>query len=579
MLASIPDRLQRETPISTRMARLLFVALALTVPALVLTERNRAPVAAAPLITLEEIASGLSRPLSIVDAGDGSGRLFIVEQTGAVKIRHANGSISTFINLASKISCCTGERGLLDIAFHPDYETNGYFFVNYTDLAGDTVIERYSVTANPNVGDPNSGVLILTFEQPDVNHNGGDLVFGPDGYLYIGSGDGGGSGDPGNNGQNLSILLGKILRIDVSGALPYEIPPENPTAQTGADEILAYGLRNPWRLSFDALTGELYIADVGQGTREEVNVVAAGDSTLYNYGWNVMEGSLCFNPPTGCDPRGLTLPAFEYEHADGNCSITGGYVHRGSIAALYGAYIFGDFCSGRIWEARNQAGTWQITELLDTSMLISTFGEDAARGLYVADWSGGRVYRIVEYGPDADGDGLADNDDNCPAIANPAQEDTDADAFGDACEVAAGTNPLDADTDDDGCEDGREALVLQFPPTLGGDRDPLSFWDFFDVPAPALLPGATGGVRSGAVSLADVLAVLRYAGTTAGGPANAHGADYDSDLNANGMIDGQEYDRTQSLDPAKPWRSGAPSGTINLSDALVALAQAGHSCI
>jgi glucose/arabinose dehydrogenase len=355
-------------------------------------------------IALELVASGLARPVTITHAGDGSGRLFIVQQGGKILIHDGTQVRPTpFLDLASLVSCC-GEQGLLGLAFHPQYAGNGLFYVNYTNIAGNTVIARYHISADPNVADPGSAAVLLTIAQPFSNHNGGQLQFGPDGYLYIGMGDGGSAGDPGNRAQNLGELLGKILRIDVNGDPPYAIPPSNPfIGTTGArGEIWALGVRNPWRFSFDRLTGDLFIADVGQSNWEEVNLQAASSPGGENYGWRRMEGTHCFNPSTNCNDGSLTLPVLEYDHSLG-CSVTGGYRYRGSrFQSLYGTYVYGDYCSGRIWGAVGGAGGMTSALLLDTALLISTFGEDEDGELYVAHHGAadGAMYRIVIPGKD-----------------------------------------------------------------------------------------------------------------------------------------------------------------------------------
>lgn len=354
-----------------------------------------------PIVLIEPVTSGLESPVAITHAGDGSGRLFITQQGGQIVIFENGSLLATPFLDVDPLASGGSERGLLSVAFHPDYETNGFLFVNYTDNAGDTVIARYSVLANdPNQVDPSSATVLMVIDQPGSNHNGGQLQFGPDGFLYIGMGDGGGAGDPANNAQNPQLLLGKMLRIDVDGALPYEIPADNPFVgdATTLDEIWAIGVRNPWRFSFDRLTGDLLIADVGQSDIEEINFQPAGSPGGENYGWRLMEGSSCFNPAAGCNDGTLTLPIVEYTHAEG-CSITGGTRYRGKLApALDGAYIFGDYCSGTIWSATENAGTWQRASLLQTAFSISTFGEDEDGELYVADLSfgtNGTVYRIV----------------------------------------------------------------------------------------------------------------------------------------------------------------------------------------
>ncbi len=353
-----------------------------------------------PQIALQPVVTGLTRPVALAVAPNRPDWLFLVEQGGRIRIVEGEELRPTpFLDLSERVSCC-GERGLLGLAFHPRYGENGFFFVNYTDTAGDTVVARYRVLADPARADPASATVLLTIPQPFGNHNGGQLAFGPDGYLYIGTGDGGSGGDPLNNGQRLDTLLGKLLRIDVN-APPYGIPPDNPFRRVpGArPEIWAYGLRNPWRFSFDRATGDLYIADVGQNRWEEVNLQPAGSPGGQNYGWRIMEGRHCFTPPEGCAQEGLTLPILEYDHTQG-CSITGGYVYRGrAVSGLEGVYLYGDFCSGRIWGAWNEDGRWHNALLLETGLAISAFGEDATGEVYVLDYASGSVYRIVPGGP------------------------------------------------------------------------------------------------------------------------------------------------------------------------------------
>jgi glucose/arabinose dehydrogenase len=372
---------------------------------------DAAPLDTSRRVALEQMVTGLTRPVAIAHAGDA--RLFVVEADGRILLYVVNGDgsltfLDTFLDIQGLVLCC-GERGLLGLAFHPDYATNRYFFVYYTaeNGDGDIVIARYQARADdPNRADPDSARILLTIEHSTYgNHNGGALAFGPEGYLYAAIGDGGGGGDPLNSGQSLGTLLGKILRLDVDVAgdpVPhYEIPPDNPFVGTpGAlGEIWAWGLRNPWRITFDRLTGDLFIADVGQGNREEVNVQSASSPGGENYGWRRMEGTACYNPSSGCQTGSLVLPILEYTHAEG-CSITGGYRYRGAgVPTLHGVYLFGDFCNGTIRAGvQSGAGTWSWTDLLDTSLSISTFGEDAAGEVYVADLNGA-IYRLVRAQP------------------------------------------------------------------------------------------------------------------------------------------------------------------------------------
>ncbi|MGH8640627.1 MAG: PQQ-dependent sugar dehydrogenase [Burkholderiales bacterium] len=376
--------------------RVVMVAGALILTAALLPR----PALGEPAFILEPIAIGFSDPLGIVSAQDGSGRLFIVQQGGQIRVFDGQNVLpAPFLNISALVSCC-GERGLLGLAFDPQYTTNGHFYVNYTDSAGNTVIARYTVSANADVANPGSAQIILTVAQPFANHNGGQLQFGPDGFLYIAMGDGGSGGDPDNRSQNLGVLLGKLLRIDVNGPLPYSIPASNPFAFTpGArGEIWAYGLRNPWRFGFDRLNGDLFIADVGQNALEELNWQSASSIGGENYGWRLMEGSQCFNPPTNCNDGSLTLPILEYDHSLG-CAIIGGYRYRGTrFAAMQGVYFYGDVCSGRIWGATDASGIWQSRELADTGLSITSFGEDESGEIYVADAASGTIYRVTMQG-------------------------------------------------------------------------------------------------------------------------------------------------------------------------------------
>jgi len=340
----------------------------------------------------------LNLPVQIGHAGDGSGRLFLVEQAGRILILD-NGAVlpTPFLDIRALV-LSGGERGMLSVAFPPGYPSKRYFYVDYTRVPdGATVVARYAVTADPNIADNESETVLLTVAQPFSNHNGGQLAFGPDGYLYIGMGDGGSGGDPQNNAQSPGSLLGKLLRLDVeSGSVPYDIPADNPFLGDPGflEEIWALGLRNPWRFSFDRDTGDLYLADVGQNRVEEVDFLPSGSGGGSNFGWSVMEGDLCFSDPF-CTPDRFVLPVATYDHSQG-CSVTGGYVYRGSsYPALQGLYFFGDFCSGRVWGLRRNGTSWEHVLLSDTVFSISTFGEDEAGDLYLADYGSGTVYRIV----------------------------------------------------------------------------------------------------------------------------------------------------------------------------------------
>ena len=352
-------------------------------------------------VALLPIASGLNQPVALTHAGDT--RLFITQQIGTVLVYDALGPRATpFLDIRS-IVLSGGERGLLSVAFHPRYRDNGFFFVYYTNKNGDNSVARYQVSSNdPDRADPASGTILLTIPHPDfANHNGGQLQFGPDGYLYIGTGDGGSGGDPSNHAQDLTQLLGKLLRIDVDHGLPYTIPSSNPFFGRGnaRNEIWAYGLRNPWRFSFDRSTGELWIGDVGQDTYEEVDLQPATSIGGENYGWRKMEGFHCYNPSTNCTDPSFTMPILEYSHAQGACSITGGYRYRGTqIPSLKGAYLYGDYCTGSIWTATQTNGVWTSKTLFTTTIKISSFGEDVSGELYVMDVAKGIVYKFIAHG-------------------------------------------------------------------------------------------------------------------------------------------------------------------------------------
>ena len=349
-------------------------------------------------ITLTLVTDQVTAPVHVTHAGDGSNRLFIVEQAGTIRVwRDGQLDPEPFLDITDRV-LSGGERGLLSVAFPPDYAQKGYLYVNYTDNRGDTMVARYTLMAgDPDRVDASTEEQILWVQQPYVNHNGGQLKFGPDGYLYIGMGDGGSGGDPQNRAQNPESLLGKMLRIDVesdSGELPYLVPPTNPFTDTVGylPEIWALGLRNPWRFFFDRETGDLYIADVGQNMYEEINYQPASSPGGENYGWNIMEASHCYAAAT-CDQTGLTLPVWEYAHDVGR-SVTGGYVYRGPHRDLRGLYIYGDYMSGRIWGLRREGETWENNLLTDTQARITSFGEDEAGHLYLADHDGA-VYRLA----------------------------------------------------------------------------------------------------------------------------------------------------------------------------------------
>ena len=353
-----------------------------------------------PSLALSRVVSGLRRPLWVGGAGDGNGRLFVVEQAGTIRvIRNGRLVARPFVDLGDRISS-GGERGLLGLAFSPTFATDGRFFVDATDPGGNTFVAELRAPAPAtDVADPASPRVILRIAQPFANHNGGGLVARPDGTLWIGTGDGGSGGDPLGNGQRRTTLLGKLLRIDpqAAGGASYTIRSDNPFAVRSdtRGEIWALGLRNPWRFSLDRATGDLWIGDVGQDRWEEVDRVRAGDPGGRNFGWNVMEGRHCFSPAEGCPTAGLTLPVAEYDHGQG-CAITGGFVYRGeAIPALVGTYLYADSCSGRIWGLDAGADVPQPRLLASTGASIVSFGEDDAGELYVTDIAGGTISRLV----------------------------------------------------------------------------------------------------------------------------------------------------------------------------------------
>lgn len=343
-----------------------------------------------------EVAAGLSSPLQLT-APAGDERLFVVEQPGRIRIIR-NGRVleRPFLDITDRVGG-GGERGLLGLAFDPDYAATGRFYVNFTDRSGDTRVERFEVSSDPDVAVASSALSVLHVRQPFGNHNGGLVAFGPDGMLYIGMGDGGSAGDPQGHGQDRGTLLGAMLRLDVRSAEPYAIPPDNPfTGVAGArPEIWAYGLRNPWRFSFDPPSGLLFIADVGQNAREEINAVPSSSAGL-NYGWNIMEGTLCFGGGA-CDRTGKVEPVHEYGRSDG-CSITGGHVYRGSaLTGLQGAYFYSDYCRGWLRSFRMDNG--RAADHRDWSIgpvgRVLSFGVDAAGELYMLS-DNGRVYRLEQ---------------------------------------------------------------------------------------------------------------------------------------------------------------------------------------
>jgi glucose/arabinose dehydrogenase len=384
----------------------LILALAAAAPAMGADAPFRVAEGAPVALGLHREAEGFVQPVFLTEAPDGSGRRFVVEQGGRVRILTPGAAHHPVYLDLRPVLTSGGERGLLGLAFHPQFGKNGRLYVDFTDRAGRIILAR--LTADPKGDgpvDPGTLKALLAIDNPAPNHNGGMIAFGPDGYLYVGTGDGGGAGDPFQNGQNTFSHLGKLLRLDVdhpADGRPYGIPPDNPflNLSNHRPEIWALGLRNPWRFSFDTGTGDLYIADVGQDDWEEVNREAAGGKGGVNYGWSRMEGRHCF-PPRGrkstCDVG--TLPIVEYGHQFG-CSVTGGYVYRGrAIPKLDGIYLLADFCSGIVWGLYpREGGRYRMRRLLETDLSISSFGQDAAGEVYLVDHRGGAVWRIVPAG-------------------------------------------------------------------------------------------------------------------------------------------------------------------------------------
>lgn len=339
------------------------------------------------------VTTGLARPVFVTTPPGDTERLFIVDQPGEIYILQAGEVLETpFLDISPIANDTSNEQGLLGLAFHPNYAENGYFYLNYTAQNGATIIARYTVSADdPNVADEESEFVVIRIEQPYANHNGGMLAFGPDGYLYIGMGDGGAAGDPANNGQDPFTLLGDMLRLDINTE-PYAIPEDNPHVDgtTGRPEVWASGLRNPWRYSFDRATGNLYIGDVGQNQYEEINFQPADSTGGENYGWDIYEGSHSYE---GDELDNTVMPIAEYDHGEG-CSVTGGYVYRGQeLPELDGVYLYADYCTGTIWWARQAGDEWEGDVFMNTDLQISSFGEDANGEIYVINHSGG-VFKL-----------------------------------------------------------------------------------------------------------------------------------------------------------------------------------------
>ncbi len=350
-----------------------------------------------PALGLEEVAGGFARPTFVTNAGDGSNRLFVLEKPGRIRIIKDGATVQApFLDMQSLVRSSGNEQGLLGLAFHPDFAQNGRFFVAYTAQDSKNTVAEYRVSpAGGDRADASSAKVLFAQADQYANHNGGMLAFGPDGYLYISMGDGGSSGDPDGNGQDKGSLLGKLLRIDVDSGSPYGIPDDNPFQGSGErPEIWAYGLRNPWRFSFDRETGDIWIADVGQNQYEEIDFQPADSKGGENYGWNVAEGDHCYRT-NNCDLSGFVAPVFEFTHDDG-CSVTGGYVYRGeAIDGLAGAYLFTDYCGATLWATTRNGDTFETEEVGELPEGVSAFGEDEAGELYIAVDGEGSIYRLV----------------------------------------------------------------------------------------------------------------------------------------------------------------------------------------
>ncbi|HJQ08769.1 MAG TPA: PQQ-dependent sugar dehydrogenase [Candidatus Saccharimonadales bacterium] len=352
----------------------------------------------APVIAAKLVAKGLQAPVAIASTNDTADkRLFVVERTGIIRTIAADGTVAAqpFLDIKAKVHDDKAEMGMLGLAFDPKFTQNGFFYVYYINKSAATTVSRFTLSQANGLADPSSEKILFTLPQPFSNHNGGELQFGPDGYLYAALGDGGSQGDPGNRAQDLNSFFGKILRVDVSSG-SWAAPRSNPFVDKPniKPEIWAWGLRNPWRFSFDRQTGDMYIADVGQGEAEEINRQPKSSKGGENYGWRCMEGIKTYNAQDCPKSSTFTVPIIEYGHTEGRCSVTGGYIYRGSDQAMQGKYFYGDYCGGQIYYAEKKANAWQSTLALQTAFKVSTFGQDSTGNLYVADLAEGTIHRL-----------------------------------------------------------------------------------------------------------------------------------------------------------------------------------------
>ncbi|MEZ4480679.1 MAG: PQQ-dependent sugar dehydrogenase [Dehalococcoidia bacterium] len=371
-----------------------------TVPGIA-TDTATAAVPESVAAALVKVADGLDEPTAIANAGDGSDRLFVVQKEGLVRVVKGGALLpAPFLDVRDLVTDAGNEQGLLGIAFHPQFAENGRFFIAFSakDTNANSLAEFRVTTPGSDTADRDSGRILLAIPDTRSNHNGGMVAFGPDGYLYFSTGDGGGAGDPDRAGQDIGVLPGKILRLDVDGSAPFAIPATNPfVGRSGArGEIWAFGLRNPWRFSFDRETGDLWIADVGQNDYEEIDFQPAASAGGENYGWSVMEGTHCFRPADGCDTSGKVLPVYEYSHADGSCSVTGGYRYRGdAVPELRGLYVFADYCQRDLLALVPDGDGWRVLTVGRTPGRVTAFGEDESGEIYLVSGTDGGLYRVA----------------------------------------------------------------------------------------------------------------------------------------------------------------------------------------